>query len=374
MSNTTDIHYMCRALELARSGVGGVGGVGTTTPNPSVGCVLVRDDVVIGEGCTRPGGVPHAEVQALKDAGDAAGATAYVTLEPCSHHGKSPPCANALIEAGVARVVVAAGDPNPEVSGGGIEAFRAAGIEVTEGVQEAEARAVNPGFMQRMVTGKPRVVGKLAMSLDGRTAMANGESQWITGPEARADVQRLRARSCAIVTGVGSILDDDPSLNVRLDDYRGEQPLRVVMDSKLRLPADARMLSLPGQTLVYYASELNADREDRTAHIAQLRAAGAEVESLADVSGRVDLAAAMIRLGQRGCNEVLVECGSRLAGAFLQDGLLDEIVVYMAPTLLGSNARPLMELPLEHMADKVELETIDVRRVGRDWRFTMKPL
>ncbi len=357
MSNATDIRYMSRALELARRGVG------TTTPNPSVGCVLVRDDRIIGEGYTQPGGVPHGEVEALGAAGDAKGATAYVTLEPCSHHGKSPPCAAALVAAGVARVVVALGDPNPEVAGGGITALRDAGIAVDEGVLENEARLVNPGFLQRMITGKPRIIAKLAMSLDGRTAMASGESQWITGPDARMDVQHLRARSCAIVTGVGSILDDDPAMTVRLENYAGSQPLRVVMDSRLRMPADARILAQPGNTLICHA------QEGAPTSFAE----SAEVICLPDDNGRVDLAAAMLHLGERGCNEVLVECGSRLAGAFLQAGLLDEIVVYIAPSLLGSNARPLIELPLEHMADKVELDTIDVRRVGRDWRFTLQP-
>ncbi|MFT5483300.1 MAG: diaminohydroxyphosphoribosylaminopyrimidine deaminase [Halieaceae bacterium] len=366
MISPTEMNYMARALELARRGEG------TTTPNPSVGCVLVKDGRIIGEGHTQPGGVPHGEADALaKLSESAAGATAYVTLEPCAHQGKSPPCSQALIDAKVARVVIATRDPNPLVAGRGVALLQEAGIAVSEGLLEAEARAVNAGFMQRMETGKPKVVAKLAMSLDGKTAMASGESQWITGPEARADVQKLRARSCAIVTGVGSVLDDDPALTVRLEDYQGSQPLRVILDSKLRTPATAKILQPPGASLIFTA--VASQSPDYAAKRSTLNDAGAEVMVLADDNGRVDLAAALAALGERGCNEVLVECGSRLAGAFLRAGLIDELVVYMAPSLLGSNARGLIELPLDAMTDKIELEPIDTRVVGRDWRFTLKP-
>lgn len=362
-----DVAWMARALRLAERGLY------TTDPNPRVGCVLVKDGEVIGEGWHARAGEPHAEVHAIREAGERArGATAYVTLEPCNHHGRTPPCSEALVAAGVARVVAAMEDPNPRVAGSGLARLREAGIEVRENVLAAQAEAVNPGFCKRMRTGLPWVRVKLAMSLDGRTAMASGESRWITGDAARADVQRLRARSSAIVTGIGTVLADDPSLNVRLaaDELAGvapvRQPLRVVLDSRLRMSATARMLGLEGDTLVF------ACREDDSAARA-LREAGAEV-TVVDGDGRPSPEAVLRELGRRECNEVLVETGPTLAGAFVSVGLVDELVVYLAPHLMGDNGRGLLSLPgLERMEQRIELEFREVRAVGRDWRITAVP-
>jgi diaminohydroxyphosphoribosylaminopyrimidine deaminase/5-amino-6-(5-phosphoribosylamino)uracil reductase len=365
-----DHQYMGRALVLARRGLY------TTDPNPRVGCVLVRDGAVVGEGWHVRAGEGHAEVNALRQAGERAlGATAYVTLEPCSHHGRTPPCADTLVNAGIARMVCAMVDPNPAVAGRGLERLRSAGVEVHSGLLEAQARALNPGFIKRMEQGRPWVRLKLAMSLDGRTAMATGESQWITGPAARADVQRLRARSSAILTGIDSVLHDDSSLTVRadelgLDPVQAEQivqrqPLRVVLDSQLRLPPTAKLLSQPGRTLVVTLAQ------DET-RAAALRAAGAEVVRRDDRE-RIDLAGVIEYLAQaEQCNELLVECGARLAGAFVAAGLVDELVVYMAPKLLGSAARPLLELPLERMAQQVPLELVELRHLGTDLRLTWR--
>ncbi len=363
-----DHGWMARALRLARRGLY------TTDPNPRVGCVLVDGGRVVGEGWHARAGEPHAEVHALRAAGERArGATAYVTLEPCSHHGRTPPCADALAEAGVARVVAAMTDPNPLVAGEGLERLRAVGIEVESGVLQAQAEALNPGFVSRMRRGRPWLRCKLAMSLDGRTAMASGESRWITGAAARADVQRLRARSSAILTGIGTVLADDPSLNVRLsaDALYGvepvRQPLRVVLDTRLQMPASARLLGLEGETLVLTANQDVAAR-------AALEAAGAEVVQVAARDGRLDLRAVLALLAQREINEVLVESGPTLAGALLGAGLIDELVVYMAPHVMGDAARGLFRLPgLDRMADRIALEWADVRRVGTDLRLTLVP-
>lgn len=371
MSRSDDLRHMARALQLARLGLY------STHPNPRVGCVLVRDDRVVGEGWHRRAGGPHAEREALAAAGEAArGATAYVTLEPCCHHGRTPPCTNGLIEAGVARVVAAMGDPNPLVAGKGFELLRQAGIQVESGVLEAEARALNPGFVKRMTDGLPHVRCKLAMSLDGRTAMASGESQWITSEQARRDVQRLRARSEAIITGIGTVLADDPSMNVRLAaaDLPGMgegdepiQPVRVVLDSRLRMPPLARMLELPGQTLVMCTDQ------DPT-HATGLESAGARVREMPESGGRVDLEQALRYLARQEINEVLLETGPTLAGSALAAGLVDELVVYMAPHLMGDQARGLFSLPaLRHMRERIELEITDIRAVGRDWRITAIP-
>lgn len=350
---------MAQALRLAH------GGRNDTTPNPSVGCVLVKKGRVIAEGYTQPGGVPHAEVHALQNASEpVAGCTAYVTLEPCSHQGKSPPCSLALIEAGVSRVVVAASDVNPLVGGEGIKQLRAAGITVDLGLLEAQARDVNPGFNKRMIHGIPRLTAKLAMSLDGRTAMASGESQWITGPEARDDVQRLRARSCAIVSGVDTVINDEAALTVRK--FGNRQPLRLILDSTLRLPTEAKILQQAGETFIAYIGDDN-NRAQR------LKQAGAELVLMPADNDRVDLQAVMKWLAERQCNEVLLECGPRLAGAMLQRQLIDELVVYMAPVLMGSNARPLFNLPLDTMAETLKLHIAEVRAVGDDWRIRIEP-
>jgi len=369
---TADRAYMARAIRLAERGLY------TTDPNPRVGCVLVRDCVVVGEGFHRRAGEPHAERNAIDAAGERArGATAYVTLEPCCHHGRTPPCTDALLEAAVARVVVGTEDPNPLVDGRGLERMRAAGVEVLTGVLEQEARALNPGFDKRMRSGLPYVRLKLAASLDGRTAMASGESRWITSEAARRDVQWLRARSSAVITGIDTVLADDPSLNVRLHpaeipaltpDEPVRQPLRVVVDSRLRMPGDARMLPLPGATLVVTCS-------DSPRAIAQMTSAGAEVQRCPAAAGaRIDLRALMRYLGERELNEVLIETGPTLAGAAMQAGIVDELVLYLAPHLMGDAARGLFRLPgLDRMADRVALTIIDVRQVGPDLRITARP-
>jgi diaminohydroxyphosphoribosylaminopyrimidine deaminase/5-amino-6-(5-phosphoribosylamino)uracil reductase len=357
-----DTEYMQRALRLAERGLY------TTDPNPRVGCVIVKDDRIVGEGWHQLAGEPHAEILALEQAaGQAAGATVYVTLEPCSHFGKTPPCADALVNAGVARVVAAMRDPNPAVAGSGFERLREQGIDVQSGLLEQAARAINPGFIKRMESGRPFVRVKLAMSLDGRTAMASGESQWITGEEARRDVQRLRARSSVIMTAVETVLHDDPSLNVRLTaeqlqitgDVR--QPQRVVLDSRLRLPATARMLSLPGTTTILTTTEAKGSYP-------------CDVVRLDAVDGRLDLARVMDWLTEKQVNEVHVEAGAALSGALLQRKLVDEIVVYMAPHIMGSNARGLFDIPgLEHMANRIRLDFNDVRRIGKDLRIIATP-
>ncbi len=354
-----DARHMARALELARRGLY------TTDPNPRVGCVIVQNGKVVGEGLHERAGQPHAEVNALRAAGvGARGAMVYLTLEPCCHHGKTPPCTDALIGAGVTRVIAAMPDPNPRVAGQGFVALKRAGIEFASGLMQMDAEALNPGFIQRMQTGRPFVRVKLAASLDGRTALANGESKWITGEPARADVQHWRARSSAILTGIGTVLADDPSLNVRAFDI-GRQPLRVVLDSQLQLSSKAKMLSLPGVTLVVTAT-------DNSARAAALRQAGAEVQVLGK-DGRVDLVALMQLLATREVNEVLVEAGATLAGALLEAGLVDELVLYQAPCLLGDAGRGLFRLAnLTQMATRPMLEIKDMRAIGQDWRIIAK--
>ncbi|MGW8227356.1 MAG: bifunctional diaminohydroxyphosphoribosylaminopyrimidine deaminase/5-amino-6-(5-phosphoribosylamino)uracil reductase RibD [Gammaproteobacteria bacterium] len=360
VQNAADYGYMSRALQLARKGLY------TTDPNPRVGCVIVKDDNVVGEGWHERAGEPHAEIHALRVAGDKAmGATVYVTLEPCCHHGKTPPCSDALIKAQVARVVVAMQDPHSRVAGKGLQQLRDAGIDVEVGVLESQAQALNPGFIKRMQTGRPYVRNKLAMSLDGRTAMASGESKWITSEAAREDVQRLRARSSAIVTGVGTVLADDPSMTVRLDGLE-RQPLRIVVDTHLSMPLTARMLQQPGRTVVMTCSDDEVARE-------ALEHAGAEVVELPFCSNTVDMQAVLDTLGEMEVNEVLVETGATLSGAMLQAGLIDELVIYMAPTLMGNGARGLFHLPgLNTMAQKIDLEITDMRAVGKDWKITAR--
>lgn len=350
---------MAQALRLAERGLY------TTSPNPRVGCVLVRDGNVIGEGWHERTGKPHAEVHALQAAGEAArGATAYVTLEPCSHHGRTPPCADALIQAGMTRVVAAVQDPNPQVAGQGIAKLRAAGMEVECGLMEATARELNIGFFARMTRGAPWVRSKIAMSLDGRTALNNGESKWITGEAARQDVQRWRARSCAVLTGIGTVLADDPQLNVRgIETSR--QPLRAVVDSRLQMPPSARLLQQSGA--VIYTATQDAQK------IAALEQAGARVVVQPDANGQVDAAAVLRDLVAQGCNEVLVEAGSKLNGALLKAGLVDELVLYFAPQLLGDMARGMARLgELTSLEQRIGLEWQDVRHVGRDLRIVAR--
>jgi diaminohydroxyphosphoribosylaminopyrimidine deaminase/5-amino-6-(5-phosphoribosylamino)uracil reductase len=357
--NPDDSHWMAQALRLAEKGLY------STSPNPRVGCVLVKENKIIGEGWHERAGEPHAEVHALRAAGNTAqGATAYVTLEPCSHFGRTPPCADALIAAGVARVVVAMQDPNPLVAGQGIARLCAAGIAVESGLMETVACELNAGFVSRMVRGTPLVRSKIAASLDGRTALANGTSKWITGDAARRDVQHWRARSCAVFTGIGTVLADDPQLNVR-ELATQRQPMRVVLDSGLRISPKAKILQ-DGKTLIYTAS---ADAEKHKT----LAACGAEVVLLAGPDGRVDLHAVMSDLGKRGINEVLVESGRTLNGALLKAGLVDELVLYLAPQLLGDAARGLAELgEFTHLQQRVALDWKDVRQVGTDLRIVAK--
>lgn len=364
-----DFDFMARAFRLAERGLY------TTMPNPRVGCVLVKDGEVIGEGWHERAGEPHAEVNALIHAGERVrGATAYVSLEPCSHTGRTGPCSQALIDAGISRVVYAMEDPNPLVSGRGIAIMRAGGIQVDGPVLEDDARALNPGFIRRMERKLPFVRCKLAMSLDGRTAMESGESKWITGPKARADVQRLRARSCAIVSGVDSVIQDNSSLTVRANeldlpnasDAAARQPLRVILDSRLRLPRNAMMFKQQTPILLVHNGSATADQLTGWPEFVELLALPAK-------DGRIDLHALLRELALRHCNEVLVEAGATLAGSFLRRGLLDEIIVYMAPKLLGSKARPIFELPLETMSASLALKIQDVRALGRDWRITANP-
>lgn len=356
-----DAGHMARALELARRGLD------TTDPNPRVGCVIADGERVLAEGWHARAGGPHAEVAALAAAREPIrGATAYVTLEPCSHQGRTPPCADALIAAGVGRVVYAMRDPNPTVDGGGVAKLEAAGIAVEGGVLEAAARDLNPGFISRMTRGRPWVTVKLAASLDGGTALPGGESRWITGEAAREDVQRLRARSSAVMTGSGTVIADDPRLDVRLPGAM-RQPLRIVLDSGLRTPAAARILAPPGSALIL----CTVDDPDRAQ---ALRSAGAEVVRVAASTGGVDLAAALALLGARQVNELLVECGAGLAGAFLAAGLADELLLYVAPTLLGTGARKLADLesPVS-MAERLRFSIVERQDVGDDLLLRLRP-
>ncbi len=354
---------MARALALARRGVTG------TDPNPRVGCVLVAGEQVVGEGWHRRAGEGHAEAVALDAAGARArGATAYVSLEPCNHHGRTPPCTDALIRAGVARVVYAHDDPNPAVAGRGAARLRAAGIEVLGGVLAAQASDLNAGFIQRMRTGRPRVTVKLAASLDGRTAMADGESQWITGPAARADVQWWRACSGAVLTGSGTLLADDPRLDVRRADLVATclQPLRAVVDSTLRTPPEARIIGADGRAVVFATAGAEAGAQ------ARLEGAGARVLRVAGGHGGCALPEVLRQLGELGANDVLVEAGPTLVGELAGAGLVDVWVIYLAPCLLGDLARGMLALPgLERLAAAPRLAWRDCRRVGDDLRLTL---
>ncbi len=364
-----DAHYMARALELARKGLY------STHPNPRVGCVIVRDGQVIGEGWHVRAGEPHAEVHALRQAGELArDATVYVTLEPCSHFGRTPPCAEALVQAGVARVVVAMRDPNPQVAGRGLLRLLDAGIAVHSGVLESEARLLNQGFLKRMEHGLPFVRVKLAMSLDGRTAMASGESQWITGPAARSAVQRLRARSSVVITGADTVLTDQARLTVRPDELGvgaeltalAEQrpPLRLLIDGRLRVPLDAPFFRAGPALVATCAAATARERYQEDGH---------ELLAVSGSNGHVDLRKLLVELAGRGINEVLVEAGPRLAGAFARQGLVDEYQIFVAGQFLGSSARPLLDWPLNQMSEAPRLKIVEMRAVGADWRVIAVP-
>ena len=364
-----DAAYMARALELARKGVY------STHPNPRVGCVIVRDGAIVGEGWHVRAGEPHAEVHALRQAGDKAkDATAYVTLEPCSHHGRTPPCADALVNAGVARVVAAMQDPNPDVAGRGLLRLMNAGIAVQSSVLESEARALNKGFLKRMEHGLPYVRVKLAMSLDGRTAMASGESQWITGPEARSAVQRLRAQSSVVLTGADTVLADNARLTVRPDELglnaeltalaATRPPLRVLVDGRLRVPLDAPFFKAGNALVVTCAAASARERYHDEGH---------DMLALPSSGGHVDLRKLLVELAARGVNDVLVEAGPKLAGAFTRLGLVDEFQIFVAGKFMGSSARPLLDLPLAQMSEALELKIVEMRAVGNDWRVIAIP-
>ena len=360
-----DYRFMARALQLAERGLW------TTRPNPRVGCVIVRDGAVVGEGAHLRAGEGHAEVLALAAAGTAAqGATAYVTLEPCSHHGRTPPCTEALVAAGVKRVVAAMQDPNPRVAGQGLARLRAAGIATATGLLAAEAEALNKGFVRRMRDGRPYVRCKRAASLDGRTALASGESKWITSAAARRDVHRLRAGSDAIITGSGTVRADDPALTVRdvaLPEFWPGQPLRVVLDSNLTTPPEAAIVHAEGETLILHAAEAPA-------RAAALLKAGARVERMPAAAAGLDLPAVLARLAALEINEVLIEAGPTLAGGFVQAGLVDELVVYLAPHLMGHEGSPLLQLAgISTMDARLPLRIMDVRMVGDDLRICARP-
>lgn len=371
MFSVADHTYMTLALRLAEQGLN------TTQPNPRVGCVIVKNNQIIGQGAHLKAGEPHAEVFALRQAGaDAKGAAVYVTLEPCNHHGRTPPCVDALIHAGVKRVVVAMKDPNPLVAGNGIKRLQAHDIQVEVGLMLKESLALNPGFILRMTDGMPYVRSKIAASLDGRTALKNGKSLWITGESARADVQHWRAQSCAIITGIGTVLNDNPSMNVRLAHLTSSnisrQPLRVIVDSKLQTPVDCKMLD---SVMMQDSPVLIAYANDATNNLEALSETGAELLHLLDVNGRVDLVALLSNLAGRGINEVLLEAGQGLNGAFLQASLIDEFIFYYAPKLMGADAKAMFAMPeLTEMMQVSALQIIDVRQVGEDIRLRAKPV
>ncbi|CNG66249.1 bifunctional diaminohydroxyphosphoribosylaminopyrimidine deaminase/5-amino-6-(5-phosphoribosylamino)uracil reductase RibD [Yersinia enterocolitica] len=364
-----DEFYMARAFELARLGRF------TTSPNPNVGCVLVRDGEIVGEGYHLRAGEPHAEVHALRMAGEKArGATAYVTLEPCSHHGRTPPCADALLTAGVKRVVAAMQDPNPQVAGRGLYKLKQAGVDVDHGLMLAEAEAVNLGFLKRMRTGFPYLQLKMAASLDGRTAMASGESQWITSPQARQDVQRFRAQSSAILSTSATVLADDPALTVRWQELDAQtqalypqdalcQPVRIIVDSHNRVTPQHKVIQQDGPC---WLARVEADEQSWPNNVEQLL--------LPRHGNGVDLVLLMMQLGKRQINSVWVEAGPQFAGALLQAGVVDELILYIAPKLLGSDARGLCQLTgLTQLSDAPEFVFSEVRQVGPDLRLRLKP-
>jgi diaminohydroxyphosphoribosylaminopyrimidine deaminase/5-amino-6-(5-phosphoribosylamino)uracil reductase len=359
MFSPADAHFMARSLSLAARGLY------TTTPNPRVGCVIVRDGAIVGEGFHERAGEAHAEIRALREAGTrAAGATVYLTLEPCSHHGRTPPCADALIAAKVKRVVAAMQDPNPRVASEGFVRLRAAGVEVASGLLEEESRELNVGFVARMTRGRPWLRLKVAASLDGKTALGNGMSQWITGEAARADGHRWRARACAVLTGIGTVKSDDPQLTVRAVETT-RQPLRVLIDSRLEVEPGARIFD-GGGALVFAAIE------DR-ARIARLRERGAEVVVLPDPAGKTALGEVMRELARRELNEIHVEAGFKLNGSLVAAGVVDELVVYLAPSLIGESGQGMFNLPaIDDLAGRRRLKWRDVQRLGDDLRIVAR--
>ena len=358
MFSANDYRFMGQALQLAAQGIY------TTDPNPRVGCVIVRNNQIIGQGWHRAAGEPHAEVYAVHEAGEqASGATLYVTLEPCNHFGRTPPCVDTLITAGLTRVVVAMQDPNPKVAGQGIARLKQANIDVAVGLMQQQAEALNPGFVSRFSRGVPYVRCKLAMSLDGRTAMASGESKWITSEAGRHDVQKLRARSSVIVTGINTVLTDDPRMTARVD-FECKQPDRVVLDSGLRMPVDASMLSQAGQTWVASNSQ---DQSRRSL----LQQSGARLLDLPGSDGCINLQALLKALGDLEYNEVLVEAGPTLSGAFLQARLIDELIIYLAPHLMGHAGRALLNLSgIDSMQQRIGLQMTELRQIGDDLRLS----
>lgn len=361
--SANDHKLMARALQLAKHGIA------TTQPNPRVGCVIVKEGKIIAEGWHEKAGSAHAEIMALQQAGDQArGATAFITLEPCSHHGKTPPCTDELIASGISEVVAAMQDPNPLVAGQGMQKLSHSGIKVRIGLLQEQAEKLNRGFISRMTRGRPWMTVKLAASLDGRTAMNSGESRWITGPQARADVQKLRAASSAVMTGSGTVLADDPSLTVRLEGIDW-QPLRVVLDSHLSISDSAKIFKDGQPLLIATAAAENDNR------FQQLKGLGVDIRRFPGQAGRVDTLSLLKCLADDySCNEVLIEAGSVVCGSMLADRLVDEIVLYLAPVVMGSSAKGLFDIPgLDAMSQKIYLSVKDVRAVGQDWRFTVQP-
>jgi diaminohydroxyphosphoribosylaminopyrimidine deaminase/5-amino-6-(5-phosphoribosylamino)uracil reductase len=354
-----DERYMAQALRLARKGIY------STHPNPAVGCVIVNNGKIVGKGWHERAGQAHAEVIALKQAGsNTTGSTMYVTLEPCSHLGKTPPCVKSIVKSGISRVVIATEDPNPLVNRSGISELQRAGIDITLGVGQVEAKKINRGFLKRVSTGIPWVSLKIASSLDGKTAMGDGESQWITSEPARRDAQKYRAAASGILTGVGTVLRDDPNMNARLDGIQ-RQPTRIILDTNLSTPQDARILHAPGKVLI-----VTAFAEDET--VEGFQNDNVEIIQCPAVGGKINLQELMVELGKREMNSILLEAGSRLSGSMIEQGLVDEIIVYKAPDLLGSDARGMFDIPgLERISDKIKLEYKDVTMVGRDIRLTL---
>lgn len=356
---------MATALKLAARGMC------STHPNPRVGCVIANGEKILGQGWHELAGGPHAEITALRDAGRAAnGETAYVTMEPCNHHGRTPPCTGALLRAGIARVIIASKDPNPQVNGQGLKLLRDAGLMVETGLMADEAEALNHGFFMRMQKGRPWVRVKTALSLDGRTALRNGQSKWISSEVSRRDVQKWRARSSAVLTGVGTVLADNPCMNVRLEGYTkrllGRRPLRVIADSRWRTPVHSRILADPATAIIAGTRDASVPPE--------LKATGARCLPLPAKSGRTDLGLLLSRLARMEINEVQVEAGARLCGALLKEQLVDEVLIYQAPQLLGVDGPgPFTFGPLESMDERTHLMLLETRRFGKDWRFRLEP-